>query len=92
MSCTPKARRLSTNCAQIGKTSSLVLTLTGILKSILLVVAGVLVWGSPIGSLQLIGYSLATVGLFFYSVPFEAIQDFVAQIRKGLVSVSTPAS
>ncbi|KKY31729.1 hypothetical protein UCDDA912_g08319 [Diaporthe ampelina] len=76
----------------IGKTSSLVLTLTGILKSILLVVAGVLVWGSPIGSLQLIGYSLATVGLFFYSVPFEAIQDFVAQIRKGLVSVSTPSS
>lgn len=87
----PQSRRLFTNCAQIGKTSSLVLTLTGIFKSILLVVAGVLVWGSPIGSLQLFGYSLATVGLFFYSVPFETIQEFVAQMRKGLVSIS-PAS
>lgn len=73
---------------QIGKTSSLVLTLTGIFKSILLVVAGVLAWGSPITPLQLFGYSLALVGLFFYSVPLETAQEFVVQMRKGLVTIS----
>ncbi|KAI7780411.1 hypothetical protein LA080_016030 [Diaporthe eres] len=65
----------------IGKTSSLVLTLTGIFKSILLVVAGVLVWGSPIGSLQLFGYSLALAGL---------VSNFTTSFRNlGQTSVKT---
>ncbi|KAG6356765.1 hypothetical protein INS49_014639 [Diaporthe citri] len=72
----------------IGKTSSLVLTLTGIFKSILLVVAGVLVWASPISPLQLFGYSLALAGLVSYSVPLETIQEFVVEMRKGLVTIS----
>lgn len=67
------------------------LTLTGIFKSILLVVAGVVAWGSPISPLQLFGYSLATVGLFFYSVPLETTQEFVAQVRKGIITI-TPSS
>ncbi|KAI1764071.1 TPT-domain-containing protein [Hypoxylon sp. FL1150] len=50
----------------IGKTSGLILVLTGILKNILLVIAAVAVWGTPIASLQLIGYTLALVGLLLY--------------------------
>ncbi|KAJ0117748.1 triose-phosphate transporter [Diaporthe amygdali] len=76
----------------IGKTSSLVMTLTGIFKSILLVVAGVLVWGTPIGALQLLGYIVALFGFWFYSVPLETMQEFVAETRKGLVTISASPS
>ncbi|KAF3760133.1 integral membrane protein [Cryphonectria parasitica EP155] len=65
----------------IGKTSSLVMTLSGIFKSILLVVVGVLIWGTPIGSLQLFGYLVALFGLFLYSVPSDRIGDFVASVK-----------
>lgn len=59
---------------QIGKTSGLVITLTGIFKSILLVVTSVLVWGTRIGGLQLLGYLVALFGLLLYSVPWETMQ------------------
>lgn len=64
------------------------LSLTGIFKSILLVVAAVLFWGTPITSLQMFGYSLALVGIFFYNVPLETVQEFVAEMRKSIVSIS----
>ncbi|KAI5924687.1 triose-phosphate transporter family-domain-containing protein [Camillea tinctor] len=50
----------------IGKTSSLALVLTGILKNILLVAAAVALWGDPVAGLQLAGYGLALLGLLLY--------------------------
>lgn len=73
---------------QIGKTSGLVVNLTGIFKSILLVLAGVVAWGTPISLLQLLGYTLALVGMLFYSTPLETLQELFAQMRKDLVSMS----
>ncbi|PSR97118.1 triose-phosphate transporter family-domain-containing protein [Coniella lustricola] len=67
----------------IGKTSSLVMTLCGIFKSILLVVTGVLIWGTYISPLQLLGYFMALVGLFMYSVPSNRILGFVYELRRG---------
>lgn len=67
-------------CVQIGKTNSLVMTLTGIFKSILLVVAGVMIWGTTVGSLQMFGYFLALFGLFIYSVPSEKLKEFAGSI------------
>ncbi|POS78735.1 triose-phosphate transporter [Diaporthe helianthi] len=76
----------------IGKTSSLVLSLTGIFKSILLVVAAVLFWGTPITPLQMFGYSVALVGIFFYNVPLETLKEFMTDIRKGIMSISPSSS
>lgn len=53
---------------QIGKTSGLVLTLTGILKSILLVIIAVIIWQTPISGLQALGYTIAVFGLAYYSL------------------------
>ncbi|KAK8017623.1 hypothetical protein PG993_013949 [Apiospora rasikravindrae] len=50
----------------IGKTSGLVLHLTGILKNILLVVASVFIWGTAISPLQILGYGTALTGFVFY--------------------------
>ena len=47
----------------IAYTSPLVLTLSGIVKDILLVALSVLILGSPVTLLQYIGYSLALLGL-----------------------------
>lgn len=57
------------------------MTLTGIFKSILLVVAGVMIWGTTIGSLQLFGYSLALFGLFIYSVPSEKLKELAVSLK-----------
>ncbi|RGP79965.1 triose phosphate 3-phosphoglycerate phosphate translocator [Fusarium longipes] len=57
----------------IGKTSGLVMTLSGILKSILLVAASVVIWSTHISLLQTLGYSIALMGLVLYSVGYEQL-------------------
>ncbi|KAI9746151.1 MAG: hypothetical protein M1818_000832 [Claussenomyces sp. TS43310] len=52
----------------IGKTSSLVLTLCGVLKDILLVGASMLIWGTEVSALQFFGYSIALGGLVYYKL------------------------
>lgn len=72
---------------KIGKTSSLVMALTGILKSILLVGASVLIWNTPVSCLQTIGYGIALIGLVFYSVGHEQILEGFQQSKAWLCSV-----
>jgi len=55
----------------IGKTSSLVLTLCGVLKDILLVVASMIIWGTVVTPLQFFGYSIALGGLVYYKLGKE---------------------
>lgn len=49
------------------------MTLTGILKNILLVIISVLIWRTPITALQLVGYSIALAGLVYYSLGRDQI-------------------
>lgn len=62
----------------IGKTSSLVLTLAGIFKAILLVVASVMIWNTTITFLQFVGYSVALFGLIYYSLGWSQIKTMSA--------------
>jgi drug/metabolite transporter (DMT)-like permease len=57
----------------IGKTSGLVMTLTGILKNILLVIISVMIWHTNISWLQFLGYAIALGGLVYYSVGWDQI-------------------
>lgn len=57
----------------IGKTSALAMNLTGILKSIILVAASLLVWATPITFTQVLGYGIALAGMFYYSLPPEGL-------------------
>ncbi|KAK9455597.1 triose-phosphate transporter family-domain-containing protein [Dipodascopsis uninucleata] len=52
----------------VGKTSSLVLTLCGILKDIILVLISSLIWRTAISRLQAIGFCISIIGLFGYRV------------------------
>lgn len=66
----------------IGKTSGLVMTLCGVLKNILLVLASVLLWGTVILRIQALGYTIAVAGLIYYSVGYDGILAFYASTSK----------
>ncbi|CAM1508190.1 Fc.00g050380.m01.CDS01 [Cosmosporella sp. VM-42] len=57
----------------IGKTSGLVMTLTGMLKNILLVIVSVFIWQTHIAMLQVLGYAIALAGLVYYSLGYDQL-------------------
>ncbi|KAF2233772.1 DUF250 domain membrane protein [Viridothelium virens] len=60
----------------IGKTSSLVYTLCGVLKDILLVIASMVIFGDPVSGLQFFGYSIALAGLVYYKLGGEKLREY----------------
>jgi hypothetical protein len=67
---------LTPHTFQIGKTSSLVLTLCGVLKDVMLVAASMLIWGTQVSALQFFGYSIALGGMVYYKLGFEALKGY----------------
>ncbi|KFY26958.1 hypothetical protein V493_03768 [Pseudogymnoascus sp. VKM F-4281 (FW-2241)] len=63
----------------IGKTSSLVLTLCGVIKNVGIVVLSVILWGTIVSGLQWLGYSIATAGLIYYSLGWDGIKTACSQ-------------
>ncbi|KAL2170506.1 hypothetical protein VTG60DRAFT_4792 [Thermothelomyces hinnuleus] len=63
----------------IGKTSSLVLTLCGVLKDVLLVVASMIIWGTEVTVTQFFGYSIALCGMIYYKLGYEAIKGYAGE-------------
>ena len=66
--------------------SSLVLTLSGVVKDILLVIASVLLLGSTVTFTQMIGYSIALLGLVAFKTKKEVWDSYVAR-AKAIVGV-----
>ncbi|KAJ5644974.1 sugar phosphate/phosphate translocator [Penicillium longicatenatum] len=67
----------------IGKTSSLVMTLCGVLKDILLVAASMMLWNTPVTALQFFGYSVALVGLVYYKLGGDKIREYTGQAGRA---------
>lgn len=65
----------------IGQTSAVVLTMSGILKDILLVFASMLIFHDPVTGQQFFGYSLALVGLVYYKLGAEKMQSMATDAR-----------
>jgi drug/metabolite transporter (DMT)-like permease len=63
----------------IGKTSSLVLTLSGVLKDILLVFASMFLFKDPVSLLQAFGYTIALGGLIYYKLGGEKLKEYLGQ-------------
>ena len=70
----------------IGSASSLVLTLSGVVKDILLVVGSVLLLGSTVTFVQLVGYGIALLGLVAFKTKKEVWDAYVAR-AKAVVGV-----
>lgn len=67
----------------IGKTSSLVMTLCGVLKDILLVAASMMIWNTPVTALQFFGYSIALIGLVYYKLGGDKIREYTGQANRA---------
>jgi hypothetical protein len=50
------------------------LTLSGVLKDILLVILSVIIWSTPVTALQMFGYAIALGGLIWYKIGGEQAQ------------------
>jgi hypothetical protein len=68
--------------SQIGRTSSLVMTLCGVLKDILLVFASIAIWGTPVTPLQFFGYSIALCGMIYYKLGADSIKSFFSELTR----------
>ncbi|MCJ1446431.1 MAG: hypothetical protein MMC23_006936 [Stictis urceolatum] len=66
----------------IGKTSSLVMTLCGVLKDILLVFASIAIYGTVVTSLQFFGYSIALGGLIYFRLGADQIKGYFSDGRR----------
>lgn len=77
----------------IGKTSAVVLTLSGVLKDILLVVASMLIFRDPVSGTQVFGYSIALGGLIYYKLGADGVKNFArdAQLQFGTMRQNHPA-
>ncbi|KAJ2992705.1 hypothetical protein NUW58_g2078 [Xylaria curta] len=63
----------------IGKTSAVVMTLCGVLKDVLLVLASMAIWATPISGLQAFGYSIALGGMIYYKLGGEALKGYASE-------------
>lgn len=71
---------------QIGKTSAVVLTLCGVLKDILLVMASMGIFGDPVTLTQYFGYSIALGGLMYYRLGGEKMKQIGTDTRMAIGS------
>ncbi|KAI1096705.1 TPT-domain-containing protein [Rostrohypoxylon terebratum] len=69
----------------IGKLSALVYVLLSVLKNIILVAVALAIWHTPIVRSQLIGYSLALIGLCLYQLKWEPKWDGKCESMVNLV-------
>jgi hypothetical protein len=65
----------------IGCASSLVLTLSGVVKDILLVVGSIVLFGSVVTLTQVIGYSIALAGLVVFKTPPDVLAGYVTRVK-----------
>jgi hypothetical protein len=56
------------------------MTLTGILKNILLVVVSVMIWHTNISGLQFLGYAIALAGLVYYSIGWDQLTTLAQSV------------
>ncbi|BGO94601.1 hypothetical protein NBRC10512_004971 [Rhodotorula toruloides] len=68
----------------IGCASSLVLTLSGVIKDILLVLGSVVLMGSTVTFTQFVGYGIALFGLVVFKLPKETVDKYMIQVRGAL--------
>ena len=54
------------------------MTLCGVLKDILLVIASVMMFGTPVTGLQMFGYSIAICGMVYHKLGGEKIKSVFA--------------
>jgi hypothetical protein len=67
------------------------MTLSGVLKDILLVLASMIIFLDPVSPLQAFGYSIALAGLVYYKLGAEKIKGYIAEGQRSWQEYGTRA-
>lgn len=59
------------------------MTLSGVLKDILLVVCSMVIFGDPVSPLQAFGYSVALCGLVYYKLGADKLKESLGQGQRA---------
>jgi hypothetical protein len=59
------------------------MTLSGVLKDILLVAASMLIFRDPVSGLQAFGYTIALCGLVYYKLGVDNIKDYISHGQRS---------
>lgn len=59
------------------------MTLSGVLKDILLVVASMLIFRDPVSPLQAFGYTIALCGLVYYKLGADKLKEYMGQGQRS---------
>lgn len=59
------------------------MTLSGVLKDILLVAASMLIFRDPVSGLQAFGYTIALCGLVYYKLGAENLKTYIGHGQRG---------
>ena len=59
------------------------MTLSGVLKDILLVMASMLIFRDPVSGIQALGYSVALCGLVYYKLGVSNIKEYVGHGQRA---------
>lgn len=59
------------------------MTLSGVLKDILLVMASMFIFRDPVSGIQVFGYSIALGGLVYYKLGADKLKEHLAQMQRG---------
>jgi len=59
------------------------MTLSGVLKDILLVMCSILIFGDPVSGLQAFGYSIALCGLIYYKLGSDKIKEHLGSGQRA---------
>jgi hypothetical protein len=59
------------------------MTLSGVLKDILLVIASMLIFRDPVSGLQAFGYTIALCGLVYYKLGADKIKEYIGQGQRS---------
>lgn len=58
------------------------LTLSGVLKDIMLVIASMMIWGTPVSPLQFFGYSIALGGMVYYKLGYDQLKGYIGEANR----------
>jgi hypothetical protein len=65
------------------------MTLCGVLKDVLLVLASMAIWATPISGLQAFGYSIALGGMVYYKLGGETLKGYAGEAGRQWAEFGT---
>jgi hypothetical protein len=65
------------------------MTLCGVLKDVLLVLASMAIWATPVSGLQAFGYTIALGGMIYYKLGADSLKGYASEASRQWAKFGT---